>query len=162
LPDILFVQDDVSKVKAHAPQEEQEEEEEGSLQRRKSDARYGIPLRHQSSLRRLLTNCLSQRLQRVSGERSTVTLQGPGVKKWKAASNQPCNRMPLIAFGDAMFGGPRNSMKHQGKQSGLVDVLWRVLRRRENLGQLVAITVDEYLTSQVPTNTLAPKRNVFI
>jgi hypothetical protein len=79
------------------------------------------------------------------------------VKKWKAASMQPCNPMPLIGFGDAMFGGPKHCIKLRGKQPGIVNVLWRVLRLREKLGQPITIKVDEYLTSQVTTNAFAAK-----
>lgn len=53
----------------------------------------------------------------------------------------------MIVFGDAMFGA-KNTVHLKGKQVGLVNVLWRQLKKREKLGELVAIKIDEYLTSQ--------------
>jgi hypothetical protein len=37
----------------------------------------------------------------------------------------------------------------KGKQHGIVDKIWRELKRRERAGELIAITIDEYLSSQV-------------
>jgi hypothetical protein len=50
-------------------------------------------------------------------------------------------------FGDAMFG-KKNNTAIRGKQVGVVNILWKMLKRKERLGELVAITIDEYLTSQ--------------
>ena len=46
-----------------------------------------------------------------------------------------------------MFG-KKNNTAIRGKQVGVVNILWSMLKRRERLGELVAITIDEYLTSQ--------------
>jgi hypothetical protein len=46
-----------------------------------------------------------------------------------------------------MFG--KDGIHPRGKRAGVVNVLWRTLKRRERQGHVVAITVDEYLTSQV-------------
>ena len=46
-----------------------------------------------------------------------------------------------------MFG--RDGVPIKGHMSGVVGVLWRKLKQKEKLGELVAIPVDEYYTSQV-------------
>ena len=46
-----------------------------------------------------------------------------------------------------MFG-KKNNTAIRGKQVGVVNILWKMLKRKERLGELVAITIDEYLTSQ--------------
>jgi hypothetical protein len=47
-----------------------------------------------------------------------------------------------------MFG-IKNHVHLKGKPVGLVGVLWKMLKRRERLGKLVVVPIDEYLTSQV-------------
>ncbi|KAI9596177.1 hypothetical protein BDF19DRAFT_422178 [Syncephalis fuscata] len=54
--------------------------------------------------------------------------------------------MPLIVFGDAMFGKQNNVYK--GHRSAVVNRCWQMLKRRECRGDLVAIKIDEYLSSQ--------------
>lgn len=90
-------------------------------------------------------------LERLSVIRSTANMQGPGRTQWVPAAYAPTRKLPLVAFGDAMFG-KKNAVHFSGHRHGLVDVLWRTLKRRERQGQLIAITLDEYLSSQVSTN----------
>ena len=58
------------------------------------------------------------------------------------------SKPPIIAFGDAMFGS-KNHIHLKGQPVGVVGVLWKMLKRREKLGKLVVVPIDEYLTSQV-------------
>jgi hypothetical protein len=46
-----------------------------------------------------------------------------------------------------MFGG-KNSVPMAGKQHDIVDMIWREIKKRENAGELVAIPIDEYLSSR--------------
>lgn len=55
--------------------------------------------------------------------------------------------MPLVVFGSGMFG--KNNVKIKGHRAGLLNVLYRMLKRREARGELAIVTIDEYLTSQV-------------
>jgi hypothetical protein len=57
-------------------------------------------------------------------------------------------KLPLVVFGDGMFDNG-NHQKIRGKNSSIVGVIWRELKRRERSGDLVTVTVDEYLSSQV-------------
>ncbi|KAL1933455.1 hypothetical protein VTP01DRAFT_7545 [Rhizomucor pusillus] len=54
--------------------------------------------------------------------------------------------MPLIAFGDGMFG--KDGVKIKGHESGIVGILYRMLKRREARGEAVIVTIDEYSSSQ--------------
>jgi hypothetical protein len=54
----------------------------------------------------------------------------------------------LVIFGDGMFG-KKNLVHLGGHRHGVVGVLWRKLKQKEYQGQVVAIRIDEFLTSQV-------------
>jgi hypothetical protein len=69
-------------------------------------------------------------------------------KAWSPASFIKSTKIPLVIFGNAMFGH-NNSTHFKGKQHGIVDKIWKELKRRERAGELIAITIDEYLSSQV-------------
>lgn len=53
----------------------------------------------------------------------------------------------MIVFGNGMAN--KDGVKIHGKRVGVTNILWRTLKRRERHGDLVAISIDEYLTSQV-------------
>ena len=65
-------------------------------------------------------------------------LKGP---RGSPAPLQRSNKIPLVVFGKAMFGG-KNSVPMVGKQHGIVDMIWREIIKRENAGELVAIPID--------------------
>lgn len=67
--------------------------------------------------------------------------------KFKPAQFELSSKVPLIVFGDGMFG--KDNVKLKGNRCGVTDKLWKALKRREKSGNLVAVTVDEYLTSQI-------------
>jgi hypothetical protein len=77
-------------------------------------------------------------------------MQGPGGSQWHSAPFTPSDKLPLVIFGDSMFG-KNNSVHFRGHKHGVADVLWRVLKQKEKQGQVVAIKIDEFLTSQVGT-----------
>lgn len=56
------------------------------------------------------------------------------------------SRVPLIVFGDGMFGKDRVKLK--GHRNGVVEKLYRTLKSKEAEGQLIVITIDEYKTSK--------------
>ncbi|KAH8556370.1 hypothetical protein BGW37DRAFT_472249, partial [Umbelopsis sp. PMI_123] len=53
----------------------------------------------------------------------------------------------MIVFGSAMFN--KVGVPMRGQRVGVTNILWKTLKRRERQGHLVAIAIDEYLTSQV-------------
>ncbi|KAH8557081.1 hypothetical protein BGW37DRAFT_475467, partial [Umbelopsis sp. PMI_123] len=53
----------------------------------------------------------------------------------------------MIVFGNAMFN--KDGVPMRGQRVGVTNILRKTLKRRERQGHLVAITIDEYLTSQV-------------
>ena len=87
--------------------------------------------------------------ERVSAVRTTANMQGPGHTQWVPAPYTPTDKLPLIIFGNAMFGTKKNSVHFSGHRHGLVDVLWRTIKKRERQGHIIAIEINEYLTSQV-------------
>ncbi|KAH8548160.1 hypothetical protein BGW37DRAFT_507662 [Umbelopsis sp. PMI_123] len=52
----------------------------------------------------------------------------------------------MIVFGNAMFN--KDGVPMRGQRVGVTNILWKTLKRRERQGHLVAITIDEYLTSR--------------
>ncbi|KAG1441212.1 hypothetical protein G6F56_011583 [Rhizopus delemar] len=56
-------------------------------------------------------------------------------------------KVPLIIFGDGMFG--KNVVKLKNNRTGVTGVFWRSLKKREREGGLIAITIDEYKTSKI-------------
>lgn len=59
----------------------------------------------------------------TSSGRSTYTLQGPGPQRWKPAKFAESRKMPLVVFGDAMFGS-KNSSNIKGYRVGIVNLVW--------------------------------------
>lgn len=49
--------------------------------------------------------------------------------------------MPLVFFGDGMFGKDCNRIK--GHESGVVGILWKMLKRREARGEIALVTISE-------------------
>ena len=92
-------------------------------------------------------------IQPESAVRSTVrpsNASEPGKEKhFKKAkfTAHADGRLPLIIFGNGIFG--KDGMKIKGYRHGLVKVFYQMLKRREARGELVVVTIDEYLTSQV-------------
>ncbi|KAF7721224.1 hypothetical protein EC973_005086, partial [Apophysomyces ossiformis] len=84
-----------------------------------------------------------------SAVRSTLC-KNKGFRKWKRARYQESEKMSFIVFGDGMFG--KDSVKLKGHRSGVVGKSWKHIKRRERRGELLAVEMDEYLTSQVCNN----------
>ena len=86
----------------------------------------------------------------VSAIRLTITLQPRPQHIFRAVrfTVNTTGKLPLVVFGDGMFLN-KNLGKIRGKNSSIVGVIWRELKRRERSGDLVTVTVDEYLSSQV-------------
>ncbi|KAL1931617.1 hypothetical protein VTP01DRAFT_9760 [Rhizomucor pusillus] len=70
-------------------------------------------------------------------------------KKWKRETvpQRSKGKMPLVVFGDGMFG--KNQTKIKGHECGAVGVLWKMLQRREARGEIALVTISEYNTSQI-------------
>ncbi|CEP17611.1 hypothetical protein [Parasitella parasitica] len=64
-----------------------------------------------------------------------------------AKFHQYTNKVPLIVFGSGMFG--KDSVKLKGNKTGVTDILWRAIKKREKEGDLLAITIDEFKTSRI-------------
>jgi len=47
-----------------------------------------------------------------------------------------------------MFG-KKDGTSLKGKQHGIVNKLWKELKKRERAGELIAVPIDEYLSSQI-------------
>ncbi|KAL1927793.1 hypothetical protein VTP01DRAFT_3614 [Rhizomucor pusillus] len=90
--------------------------------------------------------------QPISAIRSTLDVEReqPPVKekKWRKARVNCDNNgiMPLIVFGSGMFG--KDGVPLKGRQSGVVGILWRELKKREANSEVTVVKIDEYLTSQ--------------
>jgi hypothetical protein len=56
----------------------------------------------------------------------------------------PCDKMPLVAFGDAKF-----ATTMRGKRAGVSGVLFRKLKEMERCGMVRVVRVDEYRSSKV-------------
>ncbi|KAG2173805.1 hypothetical protein INT43_005225 [Umbelopsis isabellina] len=78
-------------------------------------------------------------------------MQGPGPQYWKSLKFEMASKSPIIAFGNALFGS-KNHNHLKGQPVGVVGVLWKMIKRREKMGNLVVIPIDEYLTSQEGDN----------
>ncbi|KAL1930308.1 hypothetical protein VTP01DRAFT_1462 [Rhizomucor pusillus] len=89
--------------------------------------------------------------QPISAVRSTLLEENRPhkEKKWQRVKGVSTakDKMLLIVFGDGMFGKDR--VKIKGHESGIVGILYRILKRREARGEAVIVTIDEYRTSQV-------------
>ncbi|KAG2197041.1 hypothetical protein INT47_009757 [Mucor saturninus] len=57
------------------------------------------------------------------------------------------NKMPLIIFGDGLKN--KSQVKFKGLRSGVTDKLYRQLKRREKLGELLLVDINEFKTSKV-------------
>ena len=69
------------------------------------------------------------------------------IKHWSKEQFTRSDKLPMIVFGNAMFN--KDGVPMRGQRVGVTNILWKTLKRRERQGHLVAITIDEYLTSQV-------------
>ena len=88
----------------------------------------------------------AKRRSRAKAETTDQTSHSsPKLRKWKKSvgiSDQ--NKIPIIAFGDALFA---TSLK--GSKSGIARRCRKLLRGAERQGLLVFILIDEYNISQV-------------
>ncbi|KAL1935760.1 hypothetical protein VTP01DRAFT_4900 [Rhizomucor pusillus] len=53
--------------------------------------------------------------------------------------------MPLIVFGDGMFG--KDGVKIKGHENGIAGIPYRMLKRREEREEAVIVTINEYRLS---------------
>ncbi|KAI7890973.1 uncharacterized protein EV154DRAFT_551845 [Mucor mucedo] len=56
------------------------------------------------------------------------------------------SKMPMIIFGDGLKN--KSHVRFKGPRHGVIDKLYRQLKRRENLGELLLLDIDEYNTSK--------------
>lgn len=77
---------------------------------------------------------------------TTLTLYRNG--KWKPSKFQEEDKtkVPLVVFGNGMFG--KDIVKMKGLRCGVAGVMWRCLKKREAAGDLLVIPIDEYKTSR--------------
>ncbi|KAI9253090.1 hypothetical protein EDC94DRAFT_620197 [Helicostylum pulchrum] len=66
-------------------------------------------------------------------------------------------KMPLVIFGDGMFN--KDGVHFKGHQHGITSIVYKNLRRREKLGELCLLDINEFRTSVV-CNTCKTKSNV--
>lgn len=85
---------------------------------------------------------------RESTLRATLNKPHPQTRKWHQAPFRTTEKIPLIVFGSGMFGASGHASRKR-KKAAVVNKLWRMLKRRERRGELVAVTIDEFYTSQV-------------
>ncbi|KAI8094584.1 hypothetical protein BDF21DRAFT_395008 [Thamnidium elegans] len=58
--------------------------------------------------------------------------------------------MPLVIFGNGMFN--KDSVPFRGNLHGVTSIVYKNLRRREQLGELCLIDINEFRTSVVYNN----------
>ena len=70
-------------------------------------------------------------------------------KKWRPLKYQEedKSKVPLVVFGNGMFG--KDLVKLKGLRCGVAGIMWRCLKKREAAGDLLVVTIDEFLTSQI-------------
>lgn len=56
-------------------------------------------------------------------------------------------KMPLIVFGDGLKG--KSHVKYRGHRVGVSEIIYRQLKRREKLGELLVLDINEFRTSSV-------------
>ncbi|KAG2209788.1 hypothetical protein INT47_001936 [Mucor saturninus] len=56
------------------------------------------------------------------------------------------SKMPMIIFGDGLKN--KSHVRFKGLRHGVIDKLYKQLKRRENLGELLLLDIDEYNTSK--------------
>ncbi|KAI8064920.1 hypothetical protein BDF21DRAFT_455023 [Thamnidium elegans] len=56
-------------------------------------------------------------------------------------------RMPLVIFGDGMKG--KSQAKHKGYRVGVSEIIYRQLKRKEKLGEVLALDINEFRTSSL-------------
>lgn len=55
--------------------------------------------------------------------------------------------MPLVVFGDGMK--EKSHVKFKGKRVGVSEIIFKHLKRREKLGEVFVLDIDEFRTSSV-------------
>lgn len=60
------------------------------------------------------------------------------------------SKMPLVVFGNGLKN--KSHVKFKGLRHGASEKVYRQLRLREKLGELVLLDIDEYKTSKVKTH----------
>lgn len=58
--------------------------------------------------------------------------------------------MPMIVFGNGMFNAD-DVVKFKRHIAGIVNIIWKEIKPGERNGKLAAVSIDDYLTSQVDT-----------
>ncbi|KAG2235379.1 hypothetical protein INT48_004998 [Thamnidium elegans] len=58
--------------------------------------------------------------------------------------------MPLMIFGDSMKG--KSHVKHKGHRVGVLKIIYRQLKRKEKLGEVFVLDINEFRTSSVCHN----------
>ncbi|KAI7900102.1 uncharacterized protein BX663DRAFT_501900, partial [Cokeromyces recurvatus] len=58
-----------------------------------------------------------------------------------------------------MFG--KDLVHYKGLRSGVTELFYKTLKRRESNGDLIVVTIDEYLTSQVCSKCMTRSLDVF-
>ncbi|KAI7900524.1 uncharacterized protein BX663DRAFT_517920 [Cokeromyces recurvatus] len=69
------------------------------------------------------------------------------------------SKVPLVVFGVGMFG--KDLVHCKGLRSGITELFYKTLKRREINGDLIVVTIDEYLTSQVCSKCMTRTLDVF-
>ncbi|KAI8062967.1 hypothetical protein BDF21DRAFT_428408 [Thamnidium elegans] len=59
-------------------------------------------------------------------------------------------KMPLVIFGDGLKGS--SHVKYKGRRVGVSDVIYKNLKRRQNLGEVLLLDINEFRTSSVCPN----------
>ncbi|KAI8083426.1 hypothetical protein BDF21DRAFT_415958 [Thamnidium elegans] len=58
--------------------------------------------------------------------------------------------MPLVIFGDGLKGS--SHVKYKGRRVDVSDVIYKNLKRRQNLGEVLLLDINEFRTSYVCPN----------
>lgn len=59
--------------------------------------------------------------------------------------------MPLVVFGNGLKN--KSHVKFKGLRHGVSEAIYRRLKHRERLGELLLLDIDEYKTSKVTIHT---------
>lgn len=68
--------------------------------------------------------------------------------------------MPLVLFGNGLKN--KSHVKFKGLRHGASEKVYRQLRLREKLGELVLLDIDEYKTSKVKTRACKYHNTIFV
>ncbi|GAA5809176.1 hypothetical protein MFLAVUS_002581 [Mucor flavus] len=74
----------------------------------------------------------------------------PNKRKKTKKNRRDSTKMPLVVFGDGLKG--KSHVKLKGRRTGVSEIIYRQLKRREKLGEVLVLDINEFRTSSVCFN----------